>query len=384
VSNSLNSKTATVTANFTAATGGLVAAKGSPSSVNSVIGGSQNITITAQDSYGNPLANQTIYIGSGAGTSLAGLWITQVNGVAITSSVNMGTTSSTSMQTVSTPIPLYVAATLPAYDSAAVTGVTAYNLKTAPIVALTTGVDGTVSITLVDGNVTYVANTATPTVTNSYAVDGGTPVANQTLGFYSDNALNTKLGGVQVNWTGTGGGGSNVVHVTGVTLNNPTLALTVGGTSTLVPTVAPTTATTQTVTWTSSNTAIATVSASGVVTAVSAGQATITATTTDGAKTATSTVTVTAAQTSDIVTGTYAVTPTNFGSWVTVTVTNPVNLKNATQFQVYLNGAADSNVFTLGTAATALGTLAKNTVVQVKLLDATGAQVGAIQNVTLQ
>ena len=65
VSNSLNSKTATVTANFTAATGGLVAVKANPSSVNSVIGGSQNITFTAQDAYGNPIANQTIYLGTG-------------------------------------------------------------------------------------------------------------------------------------------------------------------------------------------------------------------------------------------------------------------------------------------------------------------------------
>jgi len=203
VSNSLNSKTATVTANFTAATGGLVAAKSSPSSVNSVVGGSQNITITAQDAWGNPIANQTIYVGTG----VAGLWITQVNGTAITSSVNMGTTSSTSMQTVSTPIPLYVAATLPAYNSASVTGVTAYNLQTAPVVALTTGVDGTVSITLVDGNVTYVANTATATVTNSYAVDPGQAINGQSLAFYSGSvpSATNKLGSVLVNWGGVGG-----------------------------------------------------------------------------------------------------------------------------------------------------------------------------------
>ena len=199
----MNSKTATVTANFTAATGGLVAAKSSPSSVNSVVGGSQNITITAQDAYGNPIANQTIYIGTG----VTGLWITQVNGVAITSSVNMGTTSSTSMQTVSTPIPLYVAATLPAYNSASVTGVTAYNLQTAPVVALTTGVDGTVSITLADGNVTYVANTATSTATNSYAVDPGQSISSQPLAFYSSSipTANNKLGSVLVNWGGPGG-----------------------------------------------------------------------------------------------------------------------------------------------------------------------------------
>jgi len=291
VSNSLNSKTATVTENFTAATGGLVAAKATPSSVNSVVGGTQNITITAQDAYGNPIANQTIYVGTG----IPGLWITQVNGTAITSSVNMGTTSSTSMQTVSTPIPLYKAAITPAYDSAAITGVTAYHLQSAPVVALTTGVDGTVSITLVDGNVTYVANTATTSATNSYQVDPGQSIINQTLGFFSDNTMTLQLGSVQVNW---GGGSTNpTVPVVGVTLNNPTLALTVGGaTGALVATVTPSTATNPALTWSSSNTAVATVSTAGVVTAVAPGTATITATAQDGSgKNAVSTVTVTAA-----------------------------------------------------------------------------------------
>jgi len=111
------------------------------------------------------------------------------------------------MQTVSTPIPLYVAATLPAYNSASVTGVTAYNLQTNPVVALTTGVDGTVSISLVDGNVTYVANTATATVTNSYQVDPGLAINAQTLAFYSGSvpSATNKLGSVLVNWGGVGG-----------------------------------------------------------------------------------------------------------------------------------------------------------------------------------
>ncbi|SPF46739.1 exported hypothetical protein [Candidatus Desulfosporosinus infrequens] len=198
VSNSLNSKTAAVIANFTAATSGLVAVKASPSSVNSVLGGSQNVTLTALDAYGNPIANQIIYVGTG----IPGLWITQVNGTAITSSVNMGTSSLTSMMTVPTPIPLYQVANAPAYDSASVTGVTAYHLQTAPVVALTTGVDGTVSITLVDGNVTYVANTATATVTNSYVVAPGTAISNKTITLYSDNPETTTLGSVLVNWGG--------------------------------------------------------------------------------------------------------------------------------------------------------------------------------------
>jgi len=297
VSNSLNSKTATVTENFTAATGGLVAVKASLSSVNSVLGGSQNLTFTAQDAYGNPISNQTLYVGTGT----PGLWITQVNGNVISSSVNMGTTSSTSMQTVNTPIPLYQVSTdqsqVPAYDSASVTGITAYSLQTAPVVALTTGVDGTVSITLVDGNVTYVRNASTNTdgtnsgKTNAYQVNPGTPITSTPLALYSDPAKTNKLGSVLVNWSGVS---SANVLATGVTLSSP-LTLAVGTTGTLTPTVLPTTATNKAVTWISNNPAVATVSG-GVVTAVSVGQATITATTADASKmTATSTVTVVAA-----------------------------------------------------------------------------------------
>jgi len=378
VSNSLNSKTATVTENFTAATGGLVAVKASPSSVNSVVGGSQNLTFTAQDAYGNAIANQTLYVGTG----IPGLWITQVNGNAITSSVNMGTTSSTSMQTVNTPIPLYKVAEVPAYDSASVTGVTAYHLQSAPIVALTTGVDGTVSITLADGNVTYVASTATTSTTNSYAVDSGISAVSKTLAIYSDNALTNKLGSVLVNWTG----GATLVPVTGVTLNNSTLALTVGGaTGALVATVAPANATNQAVTWTSSNPAVATVSAMGVVTAVSAGTATVTATTADGAKVATSVVTVTTpvvVPTTDVITGTSATAP--FGSLVTVSISAPVTYATATSFQVYLGTAKASSVTPLGTAADVYPGQAAGASVQVEFFNAAGTQVGTTQTVVLK
>ena len=87
---------------------------------------------------------------------------------------------------------------------------------------------------------------------------------------------------------------STKVAVTGVTLDQTTMALTAGGaTGRLVETVVPADATDKTVTW-SSNNAAATVAA-GVVTGVSAGTAIITVTTVDGSKTATCTVTVTAA-----------------------------------------------------------------------------------------
>ncbi|MDR3600221.1 MAG: cell wall-binding repeat-containing protein [Desulfosporosinus sp.] len=200
ISNSLNSKTATVTTSFTAVSSSLTPIKISPSSVNDVLGGSQNITLNFQDAYGNPIANQTLYLGTG----IPGLWITQVNGKAITGSVNMGTTSSPSMQTVNTPVPLFNLGTLasaPAYSSVSVTGLTATDLNnnTTPVVALTTGDDGTVSVTLADGNVTYVANTASTTANNSYKIDPGTAISHQ-LRIFSDSAQVWKMGSVLLNW----------------------------------------------------------------------------------------------------------------------------------------------------------------------------------------
>ena len=84
-----------------------------------------------------------------------------------------------------------------------------------------------------------------------------------------------------------------VVHVTGVTLDQNTMALdtVTTTTGTLTATVAPSNADDRSVSWSSSDTAVATV-ANGVVTAVAAGTATITVTTTDGGYTATCEVTV--------------------------------------------------------------------------------------------
>jgi predicted outer membrane repeat protein len=81
------------------------------------------------------------------------------------------------------------------------------------------------------------------------------------------------------------------IAVTGVSLDQATLALEPGNTATLVATVAPGDATDKSVSWTSSNEAVATV-ADGVVTAVADGTCTITVTTTDGGFTATCDVTV--------------------------------------------------------------------------------------------
>ena len=81
------------------------------------------------------------------------------------------------------------------------------------------------------------------------------------------------------------------VAVTGVSLDQTELTLTVGQTAELTATVAPADAENQAVSWSSDNTAVAT-AADGTVTAVSEGTATITVTAEDGGKTATCTVTV--------------------------------------------------------------------------------------------
>ena len=85
------------------------------------------------------------------------------------------------------------------------------------------------------------------------------------------------------------------VHVTAVSINEATLSLVEGASSStaLVATVTPQNATDDSVIWTSNNPDIATV-VGGQVTALAEGTAIITATTTDGRKTATVNVTVTA------------------------------------------------------------------------------------------
>ena len=80
-----------------------------------------------------------------------------------------------------------------------------------------------------------------------------------------------------------------IVVVTSVTLDNQTLDLNIGESSTLVATVAPANATDKTVTWTTSDATVATVN-NGVVSALAEGTATITAT--SGTQTATCDVTV--------------------------------------------------------------------------------------------
>ena len=77
---------------------------------------------------------------------------------------------------------------------------------------------------------------------------------------------------------------SEVISVTGVKLDKPSLTLQETGSDTLTVTVEPDNATNKNVNWESSDTSIATVDASGKVTAISAGSATITATAADGSE----------------------------------------------------------------------------------------------------
>lgn len=74
----------------------------------------------------------------------------------------------------------------------------------------------------------------------------------------------------------------SVVNVTGVTLDQDSKTLKVGGSFTLTPTVTPEDATDKTYTWSSSDPTVATISDEGVVSALKAGTTTITVTTTDG------------------------------------------------------------------------------------------------------
>ena len=87
---------------------------------------------------------------------------------------------------------------------------------------------------------------------------------------------------------------SSTIKVTSITLNNTSLSILKGNTSTLTATVAPSNTSNQAVTWSSSNTSVATVDSNGKITGVSAGTANITCTVNDGSKkTATCALTVT-------------------------------------------------------------------------------------------
>ena len=86
--------------------------------------------------------------------------------------------------------------------------------------------------------------------------------------------------------------GDKTVHVTGISLDRPSVTIKEGETLSLVATVTPDNATNKTIQWSSSSDAVATVDNNGKVTGVKAGSATITATTEDGGKKATCALTI--------------------------------------------------------------------------------------------
>ena len=85
---------------------------------------------------------------------------------------------------------------------------------------------------------------------------------------------------------------AEIISVTGVSINPPSLSMAVGDTQTIFAKITPSDATDNTVSWSSSNPSIATVSSSGIVTAKSVGTATVTARTNDGGLTASCNVSV--------------------------------------------------------------------------------------------
>ena len=85
---------------------------------------------------------------------------------------------------------------------------------------------------------------------------------------------------------------SNIVAVTGVSVDPKEKLLSIGEELVIKATITPEDATNKKVTWTSDNEAVAKVDESGKVTSISEGTANITVTTEDGGKTATCTVTV--------------------------------------------------------------------------------------------
>ncbi len=84
----------------------------------------------------------------------------------------------------------------------------------------------------------------------------------------------------------------NTVAVTSVSFGTTSYSVDVGSTKALVPAISPSNATNKNYTCTSSNTSVATITSGCTVKGIKAGSATITVTTSDGSKTATTTVTV--------------------------------------------------------------------------------------------
>ena len=205
--NSVSSQTASGSVASTSTSGGVAKVTTAPPSVNFAQGSSQVVTITAVDSDGNPIPNQTIYLQGG---SVNGLWLSQIDGTAIQQTLNLGTSSTPSFYIVATPVPLFnynnddsIKDYQPVYNMVYVAGALAagdLNDNKTPFVALTTGVNGTISVTVQNGNVAYYCKNGDAAA--QVIVDSGAAISSAVLNFFSGapgSAGAVNIGSISVN-----------------------------------------------------------------------------------------------------------------------------------------------------------------------------------------
>lgn len=162
---------------------------------------------------------------------------------------------------------------------------------------------------------------------------------------------------------------SGDVDATGVTLDQTSLSITKGSSTTLTATVSPVEATNKNVTWSSSVPSVATVNSSGTITAVSVGTTIVTVTTEDGGFTANCTVTVTPASagsnyyqkqtsTSTVVSGNYVICANVNGTYypMPLNTTGSNALGSSTPITVANNQISETNAADYVVALTVSGT----------------------------
>ncbi|MCL6592793.1 MAG: hypothetical protein K6T31_02345 [Alicyclobacillus sp.] len=211
---SANGQNATATVQFTSPTGAsngnVSAVQFAPSNIVAQGGNTQQVTLTAMDINGNPLANQIITLAPSS--SLNGLWITAVNGVGLQSSVNMSPPgSSANYTTEPTPIPLWnIGSGVLDYTTVSMPGtVVASGLgSSSEFIQLTTNTNGQVQLTLQDGAVTYAGlSNGVPTLQASQAI----AINNALLQAYGPNGPSgsvSEAGHMTITWGGAPGSGS--------------------------------------------------------------------------------------------------------------------------------------------------------------------------------
>lgn len=288
-----------------------VATVSSTGVVTAKAAGTTTITVTTKDGGKTATCNVTVVIPV-TGVSLDQMSLTMVAGdnrtltatVSPSDATDKSVTWSSSNTSVATVSATGVV-TAKAGGSATITVTTNDGGKTASCsVTVSVPVTGVslnkTSLTLSEGDTQTLTATVSPTTATDKEVTWASD--NETVATVtSSGAIVAKNAGTAVITVTTHDGAKTAScavtvkpRVTGVSLDNTSISLTVGSTQTLTATVTPADALDKSVTWSSNNTSVATVSTYGVVTAKAAGTATITVRTNDGGKTATCTVTVTA------------------------------------------------------------------------------------------